>query len=251
MKTFSNRFLAAASFLWGVSVFLWPNPSNVRLQREAEYRPVSVGEGLYKSELTKASSGLLGARFFESFEGRPSWNIRSEFAELHRQKDSYAFMKQVTADFFSGPKGNTIKTLSDYGRSHFDKRLVELEGNVVVRSQQGYRFTMDRLDYYGKTRRFRSNDWVQMAGPNIEKPEMFVTGTGFDGYLDSENFVFRKNTRARRRLSTQEWIRVQSASSEFQPSANRAVFHQNVKTLLPDLRIESDQLEMNIGDAGG
>lgn len=248
MANVSNRLLWVASTLWVLAVFLWPVPTNLRVQREVELQPTSVGEGLYKSEITEANFGLLGVRFFESAAGRRSWRIDSDFAELHRNKGNYAYMKGVKADFFSGATDNIIKTKSDYGRSHFDKRLVELEGNVVVRSQLGYRFTMNRLDYHGRIRHFRSNDTVQMSGPSVDRPDMYVTGTGLDGNLENENFIFKRNTRARRRLSTDDWIRIQSVSGEFQPSSQRAVFTERVKAQLPQLSVESDRLEMNIGD---
>ncbi len=245
---FSNPLLWGAAFLWVLAVFLWPVPTNLRLQHEVEPQAASAGEGLYKSELTEANFGLLGVRFFESNQGQRSWKIRSDFAELHRSKGNYAYMKGVNADFFSDNSDNVIRTKSDYGRSHFDRRLVELEGNVVVRSQRGYRFLMNRLDYYGKNRHFRSNDAVEMSGPNVDRPEMLVTGTGLEGNLENGNFIFKRNTRARRRLSTNQWIRIQSSSGEFQPSSQKAVFNDGVKATLPELSVQSDRLEMNVGD---
>jgi lipopolysaccharide transport protein LptA/LPS export ABC transporter protein LptC len=241
----------SASLLWIVGIIVWPNPTNIRLDHGNDLKNAAAGEGLYKSELTEAGFGLLGVRFFESTAGKPSWNIRSEFAELHRKQGNYAFMKKVTADFFAGQSGNTIHTISDYGRSHFDTRVVELEGNVVVRSHQGYRFTMNRLDYEGGPRRFRTNDAVEMAGPDVENPSIYLNGVGLDALLDAERFTFKKNTKARRRLSNNEWIRIQSRSGDFTPTSERATFSGNVKAVLPQLQVESDRLEMSVGSAQG
>ncbi len=240
-----------AAGLWTFALVLWPVPSNLRSGLEGERLTASAGEGLYKSQLTQANFGLLGVRFYESIDGAPSWNIRSEFAELHRQKENYAFMKTVNADFFSGASRNVVRTQSDYGRSHFGKRLVELEGNVIVQSEKGYRFTMDRLDYDSAGHQFHSDDTVNMTGPDVNAPEMFLTGTGLDADLNEDSFLVRKNTRARRRLSTKEWMRIQSRQSIFHPDSQKAIFIDRVRAVLPTMSIESDRMEMNVGGQGG
>ncbi len=246
-----TRVTYGAAALWTFALVLWPVPSNLRSGRDGERLTASAGEGLYKSDLTQANFGLLGVRFFESNEGQPSWNIRAEFAELHRQKENYAFMKTVNADFFSGASRNVVRTQSDYGRSHFNKRLVELEGNVIVQSEKGYRFMMDRLDYDSGGRKFHSDDVVNMSGPDVAAPEMFLTGTGLDADLNDDSFVVRKNTRARRRLSTKEWMRIQSRGSIFHPDSQQAVFIDRVRAVLPNMSIESDRMEMNVSGEGG
>lgn len=238
-------------FLWTGALWLWPLPANLPADADPARLTASYGEGLYKSQLTEANSGLLGVRFFESFEGQKNWNIRSEFAELHRDQKNYAYLRNVDADFYSGGTGkNVVHTKSDFGRSYLNKRRVELEGNVIVRSQKGYRFMMDSLDYDGGPRLFHSDDLVQMVGPNALKPDMFLSGRGLDADLNQGGFVVRKNTRARRRLSNNEWLRVQSVRGEFFPDEDRAYFERKVSAVLPNLTIYSDGLEMSMG-AGG
>lgn len=145
-RSWSRTTAQVLAGVWALALILWPVPSNLRSwdsQGDGPRQTASAGEGLYKSELTEANFGLLGVRFYESMGTRRSWNIRSEFAELHRQEKNYAFMKRVDADFFAINSGNVVHTKSDYGRSYFGKRMVELEGNVIVNSAKGYRFLMN------------------------------------------------------------------------------------------------------------
>lgn len=231
--------------IWILTVVLWPTPSNVASIREFGDPRQATGEGLYKASLTGANFGLLGVQVFETNDGKKHWNIRSRFAELHR-KENYAFMKEVDADFFAEKTGNVVTTKSDYGRSLIEKNLVELEGNVAIRSKRGYLFTMDKLNYDGNTHGFSTEESVQMKGPDISKPSMFLRGTGLNADIDREHFILKRNVNAQKKLKSSEWLRVQSRSGEFFTDENRAVFIGKVRSVLPNTHIDSDIFEMSM-----
>ena len=153
---------------WFAIVIFWPLQSDMRLRR-ADERQQKTGEDLYKSTITNANFGLLGVRFYDSSEGKKHWFMRSKFAELHR-KENYAYLQEVNTEFFAEKTGNVISTKSNYGRSLIEKEQVELEGNVMIRSKRGYLFTMDKLNYNGKTHEFETEDLVKMRGPVVSAP---------------------------------------------------------------------------------
>ena len=229
---------------WAIGVVFWPEPSDVGTLRE-ESRQNASGEDLYKASLTKANFGLLGVRFYETSEGKKRWVINSRFAELHR-KENYAFMQEVDALFFAAKTGNMVTTKSDYGRSWTDKRLVELEGNVSVRSKRGYLFTMDRLNYNGDSHEFSSDDVVHMKGPVVEHPIMMLKGVGLLADIDKEHFLVQRNVVAQKRLKTSEWLKINSKSGEFFTDEQRAIFIGKVHSSLPQIAIDSDIFEMSI-----
>lgn len=203
----------------------------------------NTGEGLYKSPLTSANFGLLGVQFYETNDGKKHWNIRSKFAELHR-KENYAYLQTVDADFYAERTGNVVNAKGDYGRSWIEKRLVALEGNVRVHSKQGYLFTMDRLDYHGENHSFTSEDRVQMRGPSVEKPTTFLRGTGLHADIDREHFTLKKNVNAQKKLKTGDWMKVQSRAGEFYTNDQKAVFTGAVHSVLPNVTMESDALDI-------
>jgi LPS export ABC transporter protein LptC len=231
---------------WLLLLILWPKPTNVPTSEDG-LRHNSTGEGLYKAATTKANFGLLGVNFYESHEGKRRWNIQSEYAELHR-KENYAFLQIVQTKFFAEKTGNIVYTQSDTGRAWTDKSLVELEGNVSITSRRGYRFTMDKLLYDGKSHEFTSEDTINMAGPDAKHPVMFLRGVGLSADIDREHFIIKKNVRGRKALKEGNWLRITSKVGEFFTDENRAVFIGSVHSVLPSAIIDSDIFEMTIAE---
>lgn len=230
--------------IWFIVVVLWPKESNLPVKEDSDGYSE---QGLYQSSLTKAYFGLLGADFYESVLGKKHWNIKSKFAELHR-KENYAFMKVVNAQFFSGATDNVINTQSDYGRSWLDRNIVQLEGNVAVQSQKGYRFSMNRLDYDGKIHQFRSEELVRMKGPDIRRPTMYLQGTGLVADIDQERFRLKHRVSARKQLQTTNWLDVTSQTGEFFTDQQRALFQKSVRAKMPKVTIASEQFEIGMSE---
>jgi len=204
-----------------------------------------MGEGLYKSVSTKANFGLMGLKYYESVGGKKHWYIESKYAELHR-KENYAFLTEVMAQFFAKSTGNTVTTLSQYGRSWNDKNLIELEGDVRIHSKNGYLFEMDKMNYNSKRHEFVSDDFVKMRGPNIHRPKMILSGTGLQADIDHEEFFLQKNVTAERKMKGSGALKIQSDSGQFFTNESRAVFLGQVKAKMPQTFIESDVFELSM-----
>jgi LPS export ABC transporter protein LptC len=232
--------------VWAALIILWPLGSNLVSSRY-DARQMAYGQSLYKSSLTSAGFGMLGAQFYESTDGAKRWQIRSHFAELHR-KENYAFMEEVDAQFFASHTGNVVYTKSDYGRSYLDKNLVDLDGKVSVRSKRGYLFTMEHLTYHGDKHYFDTKDSVMMKGPNPETPSMQLHGTGMWADIDREHFTIKHRVTALRHLKTNEWMHTQSNTGEFFTDEQHAIFRGNAHTQLPNIVLDSDELELEIKD---
>jgi LPS export ABC transporter protein LptC/lipopolysaccharide transport protein LptA len=237
------HLIYAITALWFSVVLFWPRSSNNNRDQEEGSQNLAQ-EDLYRANLTQANFGLLGVRFYESVEGQPRWKIESQFAELHR-KENYAFLKGVTANFFSEATQNKILTKSDYGRSWSEKNYVELDGNVSIESGQGYLFWMNHLNYDGKKHEFSSNDTVQMKGPNINRPIMFLKGTGLNAQINKEHFILNQNVSSKKKLENGQWLKIFAKAGEFFTNESRAVFIGGVKSMMPDIKITSDIFELS------
>lgn len=240
-----KKYRVVLAVVWGLLILFWPVSSD-RPQAPEKTSP-PVGEGLYKTSRTKANFGLQGVRFFESTLNKPRWDIESKFAELHR-KENYAFLHDVISNFYAEATGNVVSTKSDYGRCQLDSSEVFLEGNVVVKSRRGYLFELPRLKYLGKMHEFHSEDAVEMKGPDVAKPAMFLRGVGLKADIDREYFTVKKNVVAQKRLRNSEWIKITSRTGEFHTEDQHAFFQGAVSSILSSARIQSDSLELVVSD---
>ena len=233
---------------WAVVVLAWPMPA-----RDGTRVPASAtnAESLYRAtEASTAMFGLKGVRLFQSNEGKPRWKMVAEGAELFRS-ENYCLFQKIDAEFFS-TTGNVIRSQSDTGRSKLDPQSdfeeIELQGNVVVHSSQGYRMRTATLTYDSPKHELRSNDAVEFAGPNPAKPQIVLRGKGLIGDLEVERFRLLKDVTVDRKLSGSERrLRVTSRTGEFFTAEHRSVFSKNARARLPELEVEADRIELVFG----
>lgn len=243
-----NRWPALATGMaWAATLWWIPRPVERPVAPPAR-SGASEPASQFRSPLTDASLGMLGFHLFETKEGRPYWNLKSRFAELQRQSN-YAFMQSIEGQFFS-QSGNVVTTTGDSGRSELEERWVELEGNVAIRSRQGYLFQLERVTYQGKRHEFHSDAWVTMRGPDIEAPDLFLKGEGLLARIDEERYLLRHNVSGRKRLASLEWLDIRSRSGEFFSATNRAVFRGKVRSEMPQMLIESEEFEFESAPKG-
>lgn len=240
-----NQFTALL-VAWALLLIAWPSstPSGAPSDNSESQK---AGEGLYKAVSTKAAFGMSGVRYYESSQGRKHWYIESKFAELHK-KENYAFLTDVKAQFYAKTTGNVVTTQSDYGRSWTDKDLIELEGHVSIRSQKGYLFEMDKMNYFSKTHQFISEDFVKMRGPDIHKPVMLLSGTGLEADIDREEFLIKKDVVAEKKIKNSKSLKIRSKMGQFFTHESRSVFIENVRAKMPDTSIECDIMELSLNE---
>jgi len=109
---------------------------------------------------------------------------------------------------------------------------------------------MPRVTYYGQEHEFRTDSLVHMKGPDVESPKMYVDGIGLVAAIDDEKWEIKRNVTVRRKLKTDEWMKVKAKSGKFFSDEQRAVFVDNVKTVLPEMKIDSDVFEMSLRSEG-
>ncbi|NBW98452.1 LPS export ABC transporter periplasmic protein LptC [bacterium] len=242
---FSKRRIILLATVWALLVLIWPSSTQLPSEVDPKVQDPKLGEGLYKSVSTKANFGLVGVRYYEAAEGRKHWHIESKYAELHR-KENYAFLTEVLAEFFSKNTGNVVTTQSQYGRSWNDKNLIELEGDVKIRSKKGYLFEMDKMLYKSAKHEFTSEDRVRMRGPQANRPTMLLSGTGLQADIDREEFLLQRKVNAERKMKGSGALKIVADSGQFFTHESRSVFLGNVHAKMPSTEIESDVFELSM-----
>jgi LPS export ABC transporter protein LptC len=70
-------------------------------------------------------------------------------------------------------KGGAIRLTGDSGKILHETRDIELQGNIVISSADGYQVMTDSLQYDDGERKIRSSQRVDIAGKGME-----ITGMG-------------------------------------------------------------------------
>lgn len=118
---------------------------------------------------------------------------------LEINADSATFLKKENQARFDRvrmklilPDGKTYELTADRGHLRTDLKDVEIEGNVVILSNRGDRFTTNRLKYSDGDKKIYTEDPVTVSNPRFE-----VKGKGMILLLKSEHVTMAGGIRAR------------------------------------------------------
>ncbi len=117
---------------------------------------------------------------------------------LEINADSATFLKKENQARFDRirmkliqPDGKVYELTADRGKLKTDLKDVEIEGNVLIVSNRGDRFTTGRLEYSDKERKISTEDVVTLHNPRFE-----VTGKGMIILLKSDQVTLARNVKA-------------------------------------------------------
>jgi len=127
---------------------------------------------------TSADLSLKDIRYVETKGDRKEWELTATRAE-HYLKEEVTQLRDLHVTFYA-EDGRVITVTGDRG-SVKGKDRIELHGNVVVITSDGYRVVTDSLHYDGEKRQISSEDQVTM-----EREGMMVKGKGVRVDLNSE-----------------------------------------------------------------
>jgi LPS export ABC transporter protein LptC len=117
---------------------------------------------------------------------------------LEINADSATFLKKENQARFDRirmkliqPDGKEYELTADRGNLRTDLKDAEIEGNVVIVSNRGDRFTTGRLEYSDKERKISTEDVV-----TLQNPRFHVTGKGMTILLKSDQVTLARSVRA-------------------------------------------------------
>lgn len=112
----------------------------------------------------KTDLQVRGVRFTEVSDSGMKWEVTADTARYQKQ-DQLAFFEKIAVKLVM-KDGATYLMTGDRGTMKTDSRDLEIEGNVVIVSEKGDRFTTRRLRYRNADRVISTADPVQMeSGP--------------------------------------------------------------------------------------
>ncbi len=119
-----------------------------------------------RADLTSKNIRLVGEG-----SGLKEWELRAREAR-HFHGGKMTVLDGIEAAFFI-ERGGVIRLKGDRGRILHGTKDIELQGNIVIFTADGYQLTTDGLQYVDRTRQIQSSHRVDIAGNGLE-----ITGKG-------------------------------------------------------------------------
>lgn len=120
--------------------------------------------------------------YTETRNGQRSWTLTAHSA-AHNLAEGVARIENIRMIFFDQKLGE-LQIEADHGSLATEQRTVSAEGNVTIRSPEGYTFYTDRLDYRESERMIRTD-----ASVRLESSLLRVTGRGLRLNVDDRSLV--------------------------------------------------------------
>lgn len=241
-----NRFvqiaLSLALLLLLIQVVLIA-PSQIRDSvRESETKAAIMPT----PDLSKGNGGvdqsIRDMHMIETKEGRKEWELRSDTASSIN-KNEMLELDGVKAILFSD-NGVTFNVTGKKGSVQVKTKNLRVEGDVVVRSSNGYVFRTSAIDYDSQGRRMTSNSFVEMVGPkDVKGHGLKLTGTGMQALLDESSMEVLRDVRAEKALDRGRKALIKSQRSQFSGKDRTAKFLGDVVLDMDSMRITGPEAQ--------
>jgi LPS export ABC transporter protein LptC len=171
MKKAKIAILIAILLIGGVVlVKLWVN-----LQ---ERKALEARDEMPKSSAGNASQELQKVHFVEDKHGRKTWELEAKTVRLY-QDENISVLEDVKVTFYA-KEGRIFYLTGKQGKVFQDSKDVELMGDVVLTSNDGYRLKTQSVSYHHSEKIVSTSDPVEIEGEQIR-----LTGKGMLVNIDS------------------------------------------------------------------
>ena len=139
------------------------------------------GEGLPKISTEGADMRLEKIRFVEDKHGQKTWELEAKSVNQY-QDQSMMVLEDVKVTFYT-KEGRTIFLTGKQGKVYQDSKNVELEGDVVLTSSDGYQLKTHSVFYRHSGKIVSTSDPVEIEGEQLR-----MTGKGMLVDMEAKTF---------------------------------------------------------------
>jgi LPS export ABC transporter protein LptC len=128
------------------------------------------------------NSGIIldKVQYTEAKDGKIEWRLEADSASYLR-KENITVFKNVKVEFYSR-NGRVYTMTGAEGRFDGGSRDIEMFGNVLVVSDDGYRLKTNSLKYNASEREISTKDNISLASSNMN-----INGIGLIIYIDKDS----------------------------------------------------------------
>jgi len=139
-----------------VSLILWANYRGRRPPEEIQLPKIAI-EG--------ADSRIEKVHFVEEKHGRKTWELEAKSMQ-HYPEQNLMVLEDVKLTFFA-EDGRTFTLTGKQGKVQQDTKNMELQGDVVATSSDGYHFKTQSVAYDHQQKKIQTPDPVELDGDQL------------------------------------------------------------------------------------
>ncbi len=163
-----------------VSVSLWINLKERNGSDEKE-SPSTISVGGADMRMEKI-------HFIEDKHGHKTWELEANSVQQYQNQD-LILLEDVKVIFYSKGEG-TFSLTGKKGKVYQSSKNMELEGEVILTSSEGYRLKTHSISYNHLERSVRSSDPVEIEGEQIQ-----MAGIGMLVNMEEKTFKILRQVR--------------------------------------------------------
>ena len=150
--------------------------ANLRARKASE-----AVEKVPKISTGGADMQLKKIRFVEDKQGQKTWELEAESVDQY-QEQNIMVLEDVKLTFYS-KEGRIIYLTGKQGKVYQDSKNVDLTGNVVLTSNDGYQLKTQSASYHHSEQTVSTPDPVEIEGEQIR-----MTGKGMLVNVEAKTF---------------------------------------------------------------
>jgi LPS export ABC transporter protein LptC len=147
------------------------------------------GKALLNIMSDRVDLQVRNVHYTEVGESGMKWEITADTAR-YQKRENMAFFDKVTVRLVT-KDGKTFVMTGDRGRFNTESRDIEIDGNVGIVSENGDRFTTERLQYRDADKVMATDRPVTMESRSVR-----VSGVGMILALDGQKLTILSQVRA-------------------------------------------------------
>jgi len=185
---------------------------------------------------------LKDMHMIETHEGQKEWELWATRAASIKANEVLE-LETVKAVFFSD-NGVTFNVTGKQGSVQVKSKNMRVEGDVVIRSSNGYTFRTPSMDYDSKIRRIIADGRVEMVGPkDVQGHALKLSGVGMEAFLDKGSMEVLRDVKAEKSLDQGRKALIKSHRSMFNAKDRSAKFNGDVVLDIDSMRITGPEAQ--------
>jgi LPS export ABC transporter protein LptC len=233
MKRYSTYVLTSLLVLLIIEIIIVA-PTDIEEKKIESQQEAGNGEEL--NDKDNIEQQIKSMHVVETSEELKSWELWAELATGFRRSNQLT-LDIVKADFFSS-QGTSFKVVGKSGHFFSDTKDMNIMGNVVTESSNGYVFRTEEIEYKSKTKQLISKSRVEVVGPrDVGQKPLYITGASMQANLSEGIMLIKNSVRAEKNINSVKNLVVEARSAELSSNSKAIKFSGNVTIDIEGMKI--------------